>query len=208
MSSSQKIVLLVIDRGIMSYALLSVSNKEGIVDLARSLVYHGYKLISSGGTHRVISEGDVPVTKVSDYTGSPEILGGRVKTLHPKVHGGILAKRDDEVHDADREAFDIGLIDVVVVNLYPFKETVAKPDVTWEDAIENIDIGGPTMVRSAAKNHAHVSILTNPEQYDLFLDALKNDTVDEMRFKLALEAFQHTAEYDAAISDWMEDRVG
>ena len=207
MSSSQKIVLLVIDRGIMSYALLSVSNKEGIVDLARSLVYHGYKLISSGGTHKVSSEADVPVTKVSDYTGSPEILGGRVKTLHPKVHGGILAKRDDEVHDADREAFDIGLIDVVVVNLYPFKETVAKPDVTWEDAIENIDIGGPTMVRSAAKNHAHVSILTNPEQYDLFLDALKNDTVDEMRFKLALEAFQHTAEYDAAISAWMEDRV-
>ena len=166
-----------------------------------------YTIISSGGTHRVISQADVPVTKVSDYTGSPEILGGRVKTLHPKVHGGILAKRDDEVHDADREAFDIGLIDVVVVNLYPFKETVAKPDVTWEDAIENIDIGGPTMVRSAAKNHAHVSILTNPEQYDLFLDALKNDTVDEMRFKLALEAFQHTAEYDAAISAWMEDRV-
>ena len=187
----------------MAYALLSVSNKDGIVELARSLVDYGYTIISSGGTHRVISQADVPVTKVSDYTGSPEILGGRVKTLHPKIHGGILAKRNDEVHDADREAFDIGLIDVVAVNLYPFKETVAKPDVTWEDAIENIDIGGPTMVRSAAKNHAHVSILTNPSQYDEFLVALDQGKVSELRPKLAQEAFQHTSEYDTAISNWM-----
>ena len=187
----------------MAYALLSVSNKDGIVELARSLVDYGYTIISSGGTHRVISQADVPVTKVSDYTGSPEILGGRVKTLHPKIHGGILAKRNDEVHDADREAFDIGLIDVVAVNLYPFKETVAKPDVTWEDAIENIDIGGPTMVRSAAKNHAHVSILTNPSQYDDFLVALDQGKVSELRPKLAQEAFNHTAEYDTAISNWM-----
>ena len=193
--------------GSMSYALLSLSNKEGIIPLASALVENGYKLISSGGTHKVISEADIPVMKVSEYTGSPEILGGRVKTLHPKIHGGILSKRGDPLHDIDLKANSIGLIDVVVVNLYPFKETVAKPGVTWDKAIENIDIGGPTMVRSAAKNHAHVSILTNPEQYDLFLDALKNDTVDEMRFKLALEAFQHTAEYDAAISAWMEDRV-
>ena len=187
----------------MSYALLSVSNKDGIVELARSLVDYGYTIISSGGTHRVISEADVPVTKVSDYTGSPEILGGRVKTLHPKIHGGILAKRNDEVHDADRESFDIGLIDIVAVNLYPFKETVAKPDVTWDDAIENIDIGGPTMVRSAAKNHAHVSILTNPTQYGEFLFALDQGKVSELRPKLAQEAFQHTAEYDTAISNWM-----
>ena len=191
----------------MSYALLSVSNKEGIVDLARALVDQGYGIISSGGTYRVISEADVPVKKVSDYTGSPEILGGIVKTLHPKVHGGILAKRDDEVHDADREAFDIDLIDVVAVNLYPFKETVAKPDVTWEDAIENIDIGGPTMVRSAAKNHAHVSILTNPEQYAMFISFLKEGTVDQIRANLALEAFQHTADYDAAISNWMNNKL-
>ena len=156
----------------MSYALLSVSDKEGIVDLAQSLVGFGYNLISSGGTARVISEADIPVTKVSDYTGSPEILGGRVKTLHPKVHGGILAKRNDEIHDAEREVFDIELIDVVVVNLYPFQATVAKPDVTWAEAIENIDIGGPTMVRSAAKNCAHVSILTNPKQYGDFVAAL------------------------------------
>ena len=192
----------------MSYALLSVSNKEGIVDLASSLYYdYKYDLISSGGTAKVIADADIPVSKVSEYTNSPEILGGRVKTLHPRVHGGILAKRNDEVHDADRKSNGIGLIDIVVVNLYPFQATVAKKDVTWAEAIENIDIGGPTMVRSAAKNHAHVSILTNPEQYDLFLDALKDDTVDEMRFNLALEAFRHTADYDAAISAWMEDRI-
>ena len=192
----------------MSYALLSVSNKEGIVDLASSLYYdYKYDLISSGGTAKVIADADIPVSKVSEYTGSPEILGGRVKTLHPKVHGGILAKRGDPLHDIDLKSNSIGFIDIVVVNLYPFQATVAKKDVTWAEAIENIDIGGPTMVRSAAKNHAHVSILTNPEQYDLFLDALKDDTVDEMRFNLALEAFRHTADYDAAISAWMEDRI-
>ena len=192
----------------MSYALLSVSNKEGIVDLASSLYYdYKYDLISSGGTAKVIADADIPVSKVSEYTNSPEILGGRVKTLHPRVHGGILAKRNDEVHDADRKSNGIGLIDIVVVNLYPFQATVAKKDVTWAEAIENIDIGGPTMVRSAAKNHAHVSILTNPKQYDIFLEALKDDTVDEMRFNLALEAFRHTADYDAAISAWMEDRI-
>ena len=187
----------------MSYALLSVSNKEGIVEFARSLVGFGYTLISSGGTHKVISEADIPVMKVSEYTGSPEILGGRVKTLHPKIHGGILARRGDPNHDIDREANGIGLIDVVAVNLYPFKETIAKPDVTWDQAIENIDIGGPTMVRSAAKNHAHVSILTNPTQYDEFVVALDQGKVAELRSQLAVAAFQHTAQYDAAISTWM-----
>ena len=191
----------------MSYALLSVSNKEGILPLAKALVDHGYKLISSGGTHRVISEGDVPVTKVSDYTGSPEILGGRVKTLHPKVHGGILAKRGDPLHDIDLKSNSIGLIDVVVVNLYPFRETVAKPDVTWDKAIENIDIGGPTMVRSAAKNHSYVSILTNPNQYKGFIKALKETKLSDLRPKLALAAFKHTAEYDSAISDWIDRQL-
>ena len=192
----------------MSYALLSVSNKEGIVDLASSLYYdYKYDLISSGGTAKVIADADIPVSKVSEYTGSPEILSGRVKTLHPKIHGGILAKRGDPLHDIDLKSNSIGFIDIVVVNLYPFQATVAKKDVTWAEAIENIDIGGPTMVRSAAKNHAHVSILTNPEQYDIFLEALKDGTVDEMRFNLALEAFRHTADYDAAISAWMEDRI-
>tara|TARA_B100000427_G_scaffold81148_1_gene66324 strand:- start:29 stop:610 length:582 start_codon:yes stop_codon:yes gene_type:complete len=187
----------------MSYALLSVSNKEGIVDLADKLVFYGYDLISSGGTHKVISEANIPVMKVSEYTGSPEILSGRVKTLHPKIHGGILAQRGNPAHDLDRKANGIEHIDVVVVNLYPFQATVAQSDVTWAEAIENIDIGGPTMVRSAAKNHKDVSILTNPEQYGRFIEALKDNTVDDLRPQLALEAFQHTAEYDKAISTWM-----
>ena len=192
----------------MSYALLSVSNKEGILPLASALHYvYGYDIISSGGTAAALKKADIPVTTVSEYTGSPEILGGRVKTLHPKVHGGILAKRGDPNHDIDMKSNGIKFIDVVVVNLYPFQATVAKPDVTWADAIENIDIGGPTMVRSAAKNHAYVSILTNPEQYEMFVEALKEDTVDEMRPQLALEAFQHTAEYDKAISTWMKNEL-
>ena len=190
----------------MSIALLSVSNKEGIVDLARALVGFGYDLVSSGGTRKVNSKAGLPVLPVSEYTGSPEILGGRVKTLHPKIHGGILAKRDDKDHNADRLRNLIDLIDVVVVNLYPFQATVAKEEVTWDEAIENIDIGGPTMVRSAAKNHAHVSILTNPKQYDDFIVALDEGRVPELRCRLALEAFQHTAEYDAAISTWMNSR--
>ena len=195
----------------MNYALLSVSNKDGIVDFARGLVSADYTLISSGGTHSVIAAEGIPVTKVSDYTGSPEILNGRVKTLHPKIHGGILAQRGNPVHDMDRNANDIGLIDIVAVNLYPFKETVAKPDVTLAEAIENIDIGGPSMVRSAAKNHKDVAVLTNPHQYGIFLDALKGNissvTVDQLRSQFAVEAFKHTAEYDAAITAWMEDRV-
>ena len=192
----------------MTYALLSVSNKEGIVELASSLHYdYEYDLISSGGTAKVIADAGIPVSKVSEYTGSPEILSGRVKTLHPKVHGGILAQRGNPLHDIDMKSNGIGFIDIVVVNLYPFQATVAKADVTWEDAIENIDIGGPTMVRSAAKNHANVSILTNPEQYGLFIEGLKDGTVDEMRPQLALEAFRHTAEYDKAISTWMGNEL-
>ena len=191
----------------MTYALLSVSNKECIVWLAQSLHYdYDYDLISSGGTAKVIADVGIPVSKVSEYTGSPEILGGRVKTLHPKVHGGILAKRGDPNHDIDMKSNGIGFIDVVVVNLYPFQATVAKEGVTWEDAIENIDIGGPTMVRSAAKNHAHVSILTNPKQYDDFIVALDEGRLPELRSELAAEAFQHIAEYDAAISTWMNSR--
>ena len=193
------------------YALLSVSDKTGIVDFAEGLIRAGYTLISSGGTHAVIQAEGLPVTKVSEYTGSPEILNGRVKTLHPKIHGGILAQRGNPKHDIDRNANDIGLIDIVAVNLYPFKETVAKPDVTFVEAIENIDIGGPSMVRSAAKNHKDVAVLTNPNQYGIFLDALKGNissvTVEQLRSQFAVEAFRHTAEYDAAITAWMEDRV-
>jgi phosphoribosylaminoimidazolecarboxamide formyltransferase/IMP cyclohydrolase len=193
------------------YALLSVSNKDGIVDFAEGLVRAGYQIISSGGTHAVLQAEGIPVTKVSEYTGSPEILNGRVKTLHPKIHGGILAQRGNPVHDIDRDANGIGFIDIVAVNLYPFKETIAKPDVTFDEAIENIDIGGPSMVRSAAKNHKDVTVLTNPNQYGIFLDALKGNissvTVEQLRSQFAVEAFRHTAEYDAAITAWMEDRV-
>ena len=192
------------------YALLSVSNKSGIVDFAEGLVRAGYQIISSGGTHAVLQAEGIPVMRVSDYTGSPEILDGRVKTLHPKIHGGILAQRDNSSHDLDRKVNRIELIDIVAVNLYPFKETVAKPDVTLGEAIENIDIGGPSMVRSAAKNHKDVAVLTNPNQYKIFLDAMNGNipvTVDELRKQFAFEAFRHTAEYDAAITAWMEDRV-
>ena len=189
------------------YALLSVSNKDGIVDFAEGLVRSGYTIISSGGTAAVLQAEGIPVTKVSEYTGSPEILNGRVKTLHPKIHGGILSQRGNPSHELDRKANDIGLIDIVAVNLYPFKETVAKPDVTFAEAIENIDIGGPTMVRPAAKNCAHVSILTNPKQYGDFVAALDHGKVKEMRSRLALEAFQHTAEYDAVISTWMKNEL-
>ena len=194
----------------MNYALLSVSDKTGIVDFARSLVDYGYTIISSGGTHSVIAAEGIPVTKVSDYTGSPEILNGRVKTLHPKIHGGILAQRGNPVHDMDRNANGIGLIDIVAVNLYPFAETVAKPDVTLADAIENIDIGGPSMVRSAAKNYKDVAVLTNPGQYGIYLDSIKGNISikpETLREQFMVEAFRHTAEYDTTINRWMEDRV-
>ena len=192
------------------YALLSVSDKTGIVDFGEGLVRAGYQLISSGGTHAVLQAEGIPVMKVSEYTGSPEIMNGRVKTLHPKIHGGILAQRGNPAHDLDRNANDIGLIDIVAVNLYPFKETVAKPDVTLADAIENIDIGGPSMVRSAAKNYKDVAVLTNPNQYGIYLDSIKGNISikpETLREQFMKEAFKHTAEYDAAISKWMEDNV-
>jgi len=194
----------------MNYALLSVSDKTGIVDFARSLVDFGYTIISSGGTHAVIQAEGISVTKVSDYTGSPEILNGRVKTLHPKIHGGILAQRGNPSHDLDRGANDIGLIDIVAVNLYPFAETVAKPDVTLADAIENIDIGGPSMVRSAAKNYKDVAVMTNPHQYGIYMDSIKGNLSikpETLREQFMVEAFRHTAEYDTTINRWMENNV-
>ena len=192
------------------YALLSVSDKTGIVDFAEGLVRAGYTIISSGGTAAALQKAGIPVMKVSEYTGSPEILNGRVKTLHPKIHGGILAQRGNPVHDMDRNANEIGLIDIVAVNLYPFKETVAKPDVTFEEAIENIDIGGPSMVRSAAKNYKDVAVMTNPHQYGIYMDSIKGNISikpETLREQFMKEAFKHTAEYDATISQWMEGRV-
>ncbi|MCH1604088.1 MAG: bifunctional phosphoribosylaminoimidazolecarboxamide formyltransferase/IMP cyclohydrolase [Synechococcus sp. MOX_bin13] len=192
-------------------ARLSVSDKSGLVPLAEALHRtHGYQLLSSGGTAKVLEQAGLPVTRVSEHTGAPEILGGRVKTLHPRVHGGILAKRGDASHQADLEQQNIAPIDVVVVNLYPFRETIARPDVTWDQAIENIDIGGPAMVRAAAKNHADVAVLTSPDQYDRLLTSMAESggsVPSELRRQLALEAFQHTASYDTAISRWMADQT-
>ena len=189
-------------------ALLSVSDKQGLVPLAEALHrLHGFRLLSSGGTASALEAAGLPVTRVAEHTGAPEILGGRVKTLHPRVHGGILAKRDDPSHQADLAAQAIDPIDVVVVNLYPFRETVADPAVSWAKAIETIDIGGPAMVRAAAKNHADVAVLTSPDQYEAFLAALAAGRVDgALRRQLALEAFRHTASYDSAISSWMASR--
>ncbi|MCP9849624.1 bifunctional phosphoribosylaminoimidazolecarboxamide formyltransferase/IMP cyclohydrolase [Cyanobium sp. Morenito 9A2] len=190
-------------------ALLSVSEKEGLVPLAEALHHtHGYRLLSSGGTAAVLEAAGLPVTRVAEHTGAPEMLGGRVKTLHPRIHGGILARRQDPSHQADLLAQGIDAIDVVVVNLYPFRETVADPEVLWETAIETIDIGGPAMVRAAAKNHADVAVLTSPGQYDGYLAALAAGAVDgAYRTQLALAAFRHTASYDAAISAWMGERL-
>ncbi|MBD2328329.1 bifunctional phosphoribosylaminoimidazolecarboxamide formyltransferase/IMP cyclohydrolase [Alkalinema sp. FACHB-956] len=192
-------------------ALLSVSDKTGLVEFATQLVNEfGFDIISSGGTAKTLKEAGLPVTKVSDYTGSPEILGGRVKTLHPKIHGGILARRDLSDHVADLEANGIRPIDLVVVNLYPFEQTIAKPGVTLEDAIEQIDIGGPAMVRASAKNHAHLTILTNPAQYATYLEEFRSSQGNvslQFRQKSALAAFQHTAAYDRAISTYLEQQI-
>jgi len=185
-------------------ALVSVSDKKNIIPFCKELVEQfNYKILSSGGTAKHLIEANIPVIKVADFTNSPEILEGRVKTLHPKIHGGILAKRADEEHKKDIEANNLELIDLVVVNLYPFKKTVDQ-GAKWEDAIENIDIGGPSMIRSAAKNHKDVSVLVDPSQYQNFLEECKKGELkDSYKSKLALEAFQHTADYDTAISNWI-----
>ncbi len=185
-------------------ALVSVTDKKNLIPFCKELVEQlNYKILSSGGTAKHLMEAKIPVIKVADFTNSPEILGGRVKTLHPKIHGGILAKRTDEGHKKDIEANNLELIDLVVVNLYPFKKTVDQ-GAKWEDAIENIDIGGPSMIRSAAKNHKDVSVLVDPSQYQNFLEECKKGELkDSYKAKLALEAFQHTADYDTAISNWI-----
>ena len=191
-------------------ALLSVSNKTGIVDLARRLVEEfEFDLISSGGTAQTLKDAGLPVTKVSDYTGSPEILGGRVKTLHPRIHGGILARRDLPQHLTDLENNQIRPIDLVVVNLYPFEQTIAKSGVTLSEAVEQIDIGGPAMLRAASKNFAHLTVLCNPAQYEEYLQELKqnNGTASlEFRQKCALKGFSHTASYDQAITAYLSQQ--
>lgn len=190
-------------------ALLSVSDKRGLVDLAKILHAKGVEIISTGGTAKVLLSAGIPVRAIDDLTGFPEMMDGRVKTLHPKVHGGLLNRRD---HPEDREAMakhGIVDIDLVVVNLYPFIQTVLKPHVTWAEAIENIDIGGPSMVRSAAKNHAFVTVVVDPDDYNDLIDAIeKEGQPSEMqRKKWALKAYRHTAAYDSAISEWMGEQL-
>jgi len=191
-------------------ALLSVSNKTGLIDLARSLVEEfEFDIISSGGTASALKEAGIPVTKVAEYTGSPEILGGRVKTLHPRIHGGILARRDVPEDLADLTANQIRAIDLVVVNLYPFEQTIAKPGVTLADAIEQIDIGGPAMLRASAKNHAHLTVLCNPDQYNTYLAELRENGGEaslKFRQRCALETFKHTANYDRAIANYLSSQ--
>jgi phosphoribosylaminoimidazolecarboxamide formyltransferase/IMP cyclohydrolase len=184
-------------------ALLSVSDKTGLIELTQQLVQEfQFDLISSGGTAKALQSAGLPVTKVSDYTGSPEILGGRVKTLHPKIHGGILARRDLPEHLADLERQDIRPLDLVVVNLYPFEQTIAKPDVTMVEAVEQIDIGGPAMIRATAKNFAHTVILSNPSQYSDYLQVLREqgEISLTLRQTLAGAAFALTQSYDRAIA--------
>jgi len=184
-------------------ALVSVYDKEGLVDFCSALVADGVEIISSGGTARFLTDARLPVTSVESVTGAAEMLGGRVKTLHPNIHGGILANRADESHLADLEARRIEPFDLVVCNLYPFRQTVAAPGVTVPEAIEEIDIGGPTMVRAAAKNHAWVGVVTSPDQYAEVVAAVGGGGLsDELRTRLAREAFFHTASYDAAIVNW------
>ncbi|HLO93311.1 MAG TPA: bifunctional phosphoribosylaminoimidazolecarboxamide formyltransferase/IMP cyclohydrolase, partial [Burkholderiaceae bacterium] len=189
-------------------ALISVSDKTGIVDFARALHALNVRLLSTGGTAKLLADAGLPVTEVADHTGFPEMLDGRVKTLHPKIHGGLLARRDLPEHMKALAEHGIATIDILAVNLYPFEATVAKEGCTLEDAIENIDIGGPAMVRSAAKNWKDVTVLTDAGQYAGVLEELKahGKTSDRTRFACSVAAFNRIAQYDAAISNYLSAR--
>ncbi len=188
-------------------ALISVSNKDGILEFAKELVALGYEILSTGGTKKMLQDNNVPVTAVDEVTKFPEILDGRVKTLNPLIHGGLLGKFDDASHKVQMEEHGIEPIEIVCVNLYPFVETISKPDVTWDDAIENIDIGGPTMLRSAAKNHQYVTVIVDSNDYANVLEELQESgaTTIETRRKLAAKVFRHTAAYDAYISNYLTE---
>lgn len=191
-------------------ALLSVSDKQGLVEFARALSDYGVEIISTGGTMKALRAAGIPVTYVSDVTGFPEIMDGRVKTLNPYIHGGILAIRDNDEHVKAMQEHNIKGIDMVVVNLYPFRQTVAKPDVTLAEAVENIDIGGPAMIRAAAKNFKFVSVVVNPARYNDVLAEIKahGEVTDKFRMALAKEAYNHTAEYDAYIAQYLGKELG
>ena len=190
-------------------AILGVYDKTRIVEFAGALRRFDVEILSTGGTARTLEAGNIPVRRVSDYTGFPEMMDGRVKTLHPRIHGGLLAVRDNEVHLREAEQNGVEMIDMVVGSLYPFEATIAKPDVSLEEAIENIDIGGPTMIRAAAKNYRYVAVVTDISQYQGIIDELEQNSGRlslETRFALAKAAFKLTAHYDAAISGYLESR--
>jgi phosphoribosylaminoimidazolecarboxamide formyltransferase / IMP cyclohydrolase len=189
-------------------ALISVSDKTGLIEMAKGLEALGAEILSTGGTAKALRDAGVKVTDVAAYTGSPEILDGRVKTLHPKIHGGLLGRRSVSAHVEQMKQHNIGPIDVVVVNLYPFEATIAKPNCPFEEAIENIDIGGPSMLRSAAKNHEDVLVLVDPSDYSRVLDAAKSGNVPPaLRRELAMKVFQHTARYDSLIAGYFERQI-
>ena len=190
-------------------ALISVSDKTGVLEFAKELVHHHhYTILSTGGTAELLSSNGIPVTEVSDYTGFPEMMDGRVKTLHPKIHGGLLCLRSNPSHMEQAKEHNINMIDLVVVNLYPFEATVAKPNCTLEDAIENIDIGGPSMLRSAAKNHADVTVVCDNKDYPAVLEAIRKggDELQQLRRRLALKVYQRTSAYDAAIASYLNEK--
>jgi len=195
--------------GKINRAVISLSDKTGITDFARSLQNFGVEILSTGGTAKTLREGGLTILDVSEYTGFPEMLDGRVKTLHPKIHGGLLGVRDNPEHAQKMKDHGIREIDMVVVNLYPFEATVAKPSCTLEDAIENIDIGGPSMLRAAAKNYPYVTVIVDPSDYKTVLDEMKetNGSVSrETNFRLAKKVFQLTARYDKAIAEYLGNR--
>ncbi|HXX57729.1 MAG TPA: hypothetical protein VEI96_06985 [Thermodesulfovibrionales bacterium] len=187
-------------------ALISVSNKKGVVDFARELSRMGTEILSTGGTAKALRDSRIPVTDVSDYTGFPEMLDGRLKTLHPKIHGGLLARRSNPKDMEDIEKHGIRPIDMVVVNLYPFEETISKTGVTFDDAIENIDIGGPAMLRAASKNFQDVAVVVDPDDYPAIIREMKSSggaLSKETKFNLAKKVFAHTARYDALIAEYL-----
>ena len=193
--------------GKIERVIISVTDKSGIVEFANSLSGLGVQILSTGGTARALREGGISVTDISDYTGFPEMMDGRVKTLHPKVHGGLLGLRDNPEHVEMMKAHGIKTIDMVVVNLYQFEKTVAKEGVTLEEAIENIDIGGPSMLRSSAKNFRYVTVVVDPADYEVVLQEMKKtggETTLKTRFRLARKVFQLTHQYDGAISGYLE----
>lgn len=188
-------------------ALMSVSDKGGLVDFAKGLASMGVEILSTGGTAKALREGGVPVIEVSDYTGFPEMMDGRLKTLHPKIHGGLLSRRSNPKDMEDIARHGINTIDMVVVNLYPFEKTISKPDVTFDEAIENIDIGGPAMLRAASKNFQDVTVIVDPADYKKVLEEMNtsnNEVSRETKLVLAQKVFAHTARYDSLIAEYLK----